>query len=86
MKREVVEPLNEDMRNKFLRLQEWTRSLALAVENDVPQMEKILDVKGRLVENCPSRHAMAGLVLRHVEEKLREVTAAVADIKQDLSA
>jgi hypothetical protein len=85
MKRRVVEPLNQEMRDKFRRLQQWTKSLARSVETAVLEMEHILDVKGKVPRNCPSRHAAAELALRHVEEKLGEVTTAVAEVRRALS-
>jgi len=72
------------MRNNLDRLQEWTTTLSNTVANALPAIESHLDGKVTLPKNCPSKESAALMELGQVEKKLKEVNAAVEDIRDAL--
>lgn len=60
--------MNKEMQKNFERLKQWTDTLALTVENVLPQVKDALDGKVQLPKNCPSKEAMAELELGRIEK------------------
>lgn len=84
MNRSVSEPLNDDTRQAFKRLKDFSESLALKAKEVIPYMEEILNGKGELPRDISSRNAAAAFELRAVKKYLAEVGAAVEEIGEAL--
>lgn len=76
--------MNSELQEKCARLRTWTKALALAVEDVLPQMEQVLEGESKLPESCPSKESMAVLQLGQIEKRLSEVVSAVHEIRKAL--
>ena len=70
----------------YTRLQSWSRSLNWVIKRMRPQINDVLNPRSSLLPGCPSRAAMALLIFRDVEKKLREVNGAAVDVARALWA
>ena len=73
---------NENLLQSFKRLRQYSESLHLKVQNDLPHIEKILAGTIKLPENCPSVESGAWLAFAGIRGYLQEVNAAAAEIEK----
>lgn len=72
--------MSPELSEAFRRLESWSQTLANHCKSDLQEVKKTLEGL-KPVGPAPSKESLALMELKAIEQDVREITAALAEIK-----
>ncbi|CAN5569369.1 hypothetical protein BH10PLA1_BH10PLA1_09640 [soil metagenome] len=62
------------------RLESWTKTLLNHLQNQYPQFRSVLNGQAKMPDGCPSKEALAEIVLKQISDDIIEIKGAFEDL------